>query len=538
MYQDFFHLKELPFSLTPDPKFLFMSRSHREAFDHLLFGIHERRGFIEVVGGIGTGKTTLCRALLQELEGQVATAVIFNTFMTELELLRSINEEFGIDASGSTRKALIDELNRFLIEQLAKGGNACLILDECQNLEVSVLEQIRMLSNLETESEKLLQIVMMGQPEFHEMLLSTPLRQLNERIQIRSFLQPLDREDTQAYIAHRLAVAGSKGDLHFSEGAVRIIYEYSQGNPRRINTICDRCLLIAYTQETHRITREHARRAVKELDGALGVRLRSRAENRSHIPRMTRWLLWILLGIVVISGGWWLGRSLPLFLSPMEKRMEGASRVTGAPQMEVPDLSSAKGSMKAIKGPLSSSSPKLFAPLLLWEEVGQGSSVEEAAAEAGMAWTRLNFSWEDLLRVRRSCLLELRKGDGQALQYVLLRGISEDGAWIEEQVGQVEFRERRALEGEWYGGVWVAWPPTYMGGMLRLGDSGDPVVQLKKSLRKLGYWQGEIHGIFDGPTQKAVMAFQRDHHLPVDGVVGKRTKGMLFVLVGEDRGSP
>ncbi len=245
MYLSFFRLKEFPFNLTPDPRFLLMSRSHREAFDHLLFGIHQRRGFIEVVGGIGTGKTTLCRALLEELEGKVSTALIFNPFLSETELLRAINEEFGIDASGATRKALIDSLNGFLIEQLRKGGNACLVLDECQNLQVPVLEQIRLLSNLETENEKLLQIVMVGQSEFHEMLKSPPLAALDERIHVRAFLEPLTQEDTRAYIYHRLAVAGSKGDILFTDGALKDVYEYSQGIPRRINTVCDRCLLIA-----------------------------------------------------------------------------------------------------------------------------------------------------------------------------------------------------------------------------------------------------------------------------------------------------
>ena len=244
--------------------------------------------------------------------------MIFNTFLSEQELLTSINEEFGVPVPGATRKEIIDALNKFLLERLARGNNACLIIDECQNLQVSALEQIRMLSNLETESEKLLQIVMMGQSEFHDTLKSPALRQLDERIQVRAFLEPLDSEDTRAYILHRLSVAGSKGDVVFTDGALKVIYDYSRGNPRRINTICDRCLLIAYSRDATRISRDHALRALNELrDEGSSVARKAGILGKIGWQTPVRWPLIALLGFSGLATGWILAQSA--IFNPFER---------------------------------------------------------------------------------------------------------------------------------------------------------------------------------------------------------------------------
>jgi len=273
MYSSFFGLNEDPFNLTPDPKFLYLSTQHREALNHLIYGINERKGFIVISGGIGTGKTTLCRALLASLDAKVDSALIFNSYVTDIELLEAVNQEFGISMEGLERgkKNYIDALNRFLLDNYASGRNAIILIDEAQNLSNQVLEQIRMLSNLETEKEKLLQIILVGQPELQEKLTSPALRQLNERITVRYDLKHLAEDDIQNYIEHRLEVAGNKGNLHFSDAACRRIYKHSSGNPRRINAVSDRALLIAFTKYSNQafsIGRNEINCAICDLEGS------------------------------------------------------------------------------------------------------------------------------------------------------------------------------------------------------------------------------------------------------------------------------
>jgi len=221
MYASYFGFKENPFNLTPDPRYLFLSTYHREALDHLLYGINGRKGFIVITGGIGTGKTTLCRALLERLDESIKSALIFNSFISDTELLETVNQEFGtdLDSSGKTKKEYIDKLNQFLLKTFSTGGNAVLLIDEAQNLSLPVLEQIRMLSNLETEREKLIQIVLVGQFELKELLAHPSLKQLDERVMVRYELRSLDRKDVQGYVEHRLVVGGGRGDLRFTTGS-------------------------------------------------------------------------------------------------------------------------------------------------------------------------------------------------------------------------------------------------------------------------------------------------------------------------------
>jgi len=267
MYQEYYGLREKPFVLTPDPQFLYLSDSHRTAIDSLYYGIEQREGFIVITGDIGTGKTTICRAFLEKLDKNVKTAVIFNSFLTEEELLESILLDFGFTSKGRTKKERIDVLNKLLIYLLSKGKNAVLIIDEAQNLSIPVLEQIRMLSNLETEKEKLLQIILFGQLELEQKLRSDELKQLNQRIAIRHHLQPLTRMETESYITQRLMVAGSQGSITFSKSALNDIYKYSKGTPRLINLFCDRALLGGFVEQTYHIDKGIIKKAKDSLAG-------------------------------------------------------------------------------------------------------------------------------------------------------------------------------------------------------------------------------------------------------------------------------
>ena len=268
MYLEFFGLKEKPFSLTPDPKYFFLSETHKTNLDLSLYGIKTREGFIVITGAIGTGKTTMCRMILEKMDRKTHSALILNPFISEDELLESVLHDFGIMTKATekrTKQEMINQLNEFLLNALKEGENALLIIDEAQNLPLPVLEQIRILSNLETEKEKLLQIILVGQLGLLRLLQSPQLKQLDQRISVKCQLSPLKKEEIQKYIEHRLMVAGSKGQINFAPKALALIHEYSLGIPRMINLICDRALLGAYTLQTTEITKEVVEKAVENL---------------------------------------------------------------------------------------------------------------------------------------------------------------------------------------------------------------------------------------------------------------------------------
>jgi len=266
MYEAFFGFREKPFNLTPDPKFLYLSAKHNEAFAHLVFGLKQRGGFMAVTGEVGTGKTTLCRYFLERLDDDTLSAFILYPSLGTTELLRSVNKDLGIPTEGESDKELIDCLHEFLLESRREGKNIVLVIDEAQNLSRDVLEQVRLISNLETDTEKLIQIVLIGQSELNDMLAQTDLRQLSQRVTARYHLTPLTREDLTQYIRHRLAVAGGIGKVDFTAGALRAVHRYSKGIPRLINLVCDRALLGAFVYEKNEITGSIVRQAVKELE--------------------------------------------------------------------------------------------------------------------------------------------------------------------------------------------------------------------------------------------------------------------------------
>lgn len=296
MYLEYYGLSESPFNLTPDANFLYPSKVHREVLAHLLYGINSRKGFIMVTGEVGSGKTTLCRALLKKLGPKTDVALVLNSFLTEEELLKTINEDLGIPTAGKTKKELIDELNSFLLEERMKGRNVVVILDEAQNLSFPVLEQIRMLSNLETEKEKLLQIVLVGQPELRRLIGSTRLRQLSQRITVRHHITPLSQTETSQYIYHRLKVAGPTSSLVFTDGALKEIHRFSHGIPRMINVLCDQSLLAGYVANSSRIDRKLIVAAIADMAG-VGERDRRSYGGGFPLKRVAAWA-----GLVLAAG--------------------------------------------------------------------------------------------------------------------------------------------------------------------------------------------------------------------------------------------
>ncbi|MFN7941580.1 MAG: AAA family ATPase [Thermoanaerobaculia bacterium] len=268
MYLDFYGFREPPFSLTPDPRFLFFSDRHRDALAHVLYGIRQRKGFIQLTGEVGAGKTTLCRAALEQLGPEVHTALILNPVMSSVQLLRTILIELGLKPPGRLDRTMyLDLLNTFLLEQASLGQDVVLIIDEAQDLSPELLEQVRLLSNLETDQRKLLQIVLIGQPELKEMLDRSGLRQLRQRITVRYHLEPLSRDETTHYVHYRMQVAGGNGRPTFTNWAMSRIHRYSHGIPRLINAVCDTALLAGYVENSERLTGRHIGRAVRELEG-------------------------------------------------------------------------------------------------------------------------------------------------------------------------------------------------------------------------------------------------------------------------------
>lgn len=292
MYEAFFGFHERPFKLVPDPVFFFLSPSHEEALAHLTYALRQGEGFALVIGEVGTGKTTLCRHFLENLDENVETAYIFDPILEPIDLLKSVNSELGISSAGDNSRELINRLNTYLLERKREGNRVIVIIDEAQNLTFDVLEQLRLLSNLETTQSKLVQIVLVGQPELDKLLGSYQLRQLGQRISVTCRLAPLTLKETEKYINYRTSIASGRSMALFSSGALREIYVFSGGIPRLINITCDRILLAAYTQNHHRISGKIAREAVQELRGP---------DDRQLLGGLLRlrWL-WALLAAMLI----------------------------------------------------------------------------------------------------------------------------------------------------------------------------------------------------------------------------------------------
>ena len=300
MYLNFYGLTEKPFNATPDPRFLYLTPGHREALSQLVYGVQEHKGFIVLTGEVGTGKTMLLRTLLTRLAGDTAVAFVFNSMLPFDELLEYMLHDFGIAKTGESRVERLLTLNNFLIERRRSGQNTAVIFDEAQNLEVATLEQIRLLSNFETPTDKLLQILLVGQPELRAKLNLPELRQLKQRIGLRCAIPPLQLEETQGYIKRRLRIAGGRDLNLFSDRAVGQIAKYAGGIPRVINIVCDHCLLIGYADQTRRINGDIVQRAIKYLEeGELPAR-RARGRGAAR-ARVLRWVVGAVA--VCVAGG-------------------------------------------------------------------------------------------------------------------------------------------------------------------------------------------------------------------------------------------
>lgn len=300
MYLDFYGLSEKPFSATPDPRFLYLTPGHREALSQLVYGVQEQKGFIVLTGEVGTGKTTLLRTLLSRLSGDTAVAFVFNSTLPFDELLEYMLHDFGIAKPGESRVERLVTLNNFLIERRRSGQNTAVIFDEAQNLEVSTLEKIRLLSNFETPTDKLLQILLVGQPELRAKLMLPELRQLKQRVGLRCAIPPLRPEETRGYIRSRLRIAGGRDLNLFSDRAIRRIAKYARGIPRVINIVCDHCLLIGYADQTRRINGDIVRRAIRYLEEGELLTRRARGRRVGRV-RVLRWAVWTV-GVCVAAG--------------------------------------------------------------------------------------------------------------------------------------------------------------------------------------------------------------------------------------------
>ncbi|TAK02080.1 MAG: DUF2075 domain-containing protein [Candidatus Manganitrophaceae bacterium] len=576
MYLPFFGFKEPPFKLSPDPRFFFSSKKHQEAFSHILYGLKERKGFIVITGEVGTGKTTLCRLLLAKLDPSVRTALLFNPQLTTVELLQSINQDFGLKGEGQTKKALLDELNRFLLDLLAQGGNALLIIDEAQLLTTECLEEIRLLSNLETDQSKLIQILLIGQPELKEKLSRHELRQLRQRISILYDIEPLEREEVTAYIQSRIEVAGGKEKVAFAPKALDRIYAFSKGFPRLINIVTDQALLAAYVANTTFISETVVQQAVEELKKADALHPASaRAQGASGNRKKA--LAWgfavlvplLLFGFILREGllsrepiRTDAGPTLPSVSAPPVETLTSSVDVKKQIEGTVPSLSTPSGGVASIAPaphPAESTKP-LFDPdgifrvetvsetekgayltlLNLLSPLPPQEGWREKRVEEVLLWMRekeiqsypLPLNLKKVLSFNSPLLFSFREEAG--LHYQVLAKIEGEEALL---LDPLEGRKRvplRELSAAWKGSGIVLW--REMEGLTlpfrRIGP--DPSVQkLQEVLTKEGLYLGPADGVWGPQTARALRFFQQKEGLEEDGLFGTETHLLLSKRAGE-----
>jgi len=588
MYTAFYGLREKPFALSPDPRFLFLAQSHREALAHLLYGIEQGEGFIAITGEVGTGKTTLCRTLLQRLGTENEVAFVFNPKLTALELLQTINAEFGLPCESPSWRALNDALNRFLLDKKREGKRVLLIIDEAQNLERETLEQVRLLSNLETETSKLIQIVLLGQPELDALLESPELRQLKQRIGVRWRLRPLSPGEMREYVRHRIRVAAGAAREIFSPAALRELQRYSGGVPRVLNVLCDRALLAGYAAGEHEVTPRLVRQAADEVRGR-----GTRRGWRARLGRPAPLDLGLAGALVVCAGLWlWLGGrepgATPPAVSAPPPGASAAAPASGTPG--APAAAPASGATEATPSAAAPPGSSLVAPAVAAAPSpgpGAGAPLRSAGspvaspadgplpplrdlltdhspeATAASAFAALFTAWglppevmpprslpdalavlarremgvlglpeadlETLRALNHPAVLEIEGADGVP-RLVVLRSL-EPGEATLYGVGptgtvRVSASELDAL---WRGKAWIAWRDfESLPETLSVGEGGAAVLWLQDALATLGFYTGPLTGRMDAATEEAVRAFQRSRALSEDGTVGPRTKMALY----------
>jgi general secretion pathway protein A len=548
MYLKHFNLTDRPFAITPDPRFLYLSARHREALAHLLYGLGEGGGFVQLTGEVGTGKTTICRCLLEHIPDNVDLALVLNPKVTAHELIATVCDELGIDypPENSSIKKLTDVLNRYLLEAYAQGRRTVLIIDEAQNLSADVLEQVRLLTNLETATQKLLQIILIGQPELRTLLARDDMRQLSQRVTARYHLEPINLEETGAYIRHRLQICGNTQPL-FNRSAVDRIQRLSGGIPRLINILCDRAMLGAYVEGKSQVDAKVVRKAAREVI----------AKEQPAI-RISRWLPAAGLGAGLLA-------LLLLAIYQPWKRYESAGAVSSRPgdapvdspalvapsgtpdkpaevQSVLPD--SGAGEVKVAGDVASEADTRSLGELLLesdssfyraaWTEllalwsVILPQSVKpdfcDHTRQYGLLCKSGQGNWNTLRQFDRPAILSLLDANGRRVPVVLKHL---DDSVAELMIGKALYRlSVEQVERYWYGEylLLVQAPP---GGSinLKVGDRGTDVDWLRRQLEHA--LEVDIPAadpqLFDYPLQQQVLAFQRSRGLAADGIVGENT---------------
>ncbi len=575
MYQHYFGFREKPFQLVPNPAYLFLSRSHEEAMAHLTYATSDGDGFVAITGEVGTGKTTLCRAFIESLDDKTETAYIFNPSLTGAELLQTVCDEFGIaPPAGGTTKTLIDAINRFLLEKRSQGKQVMLIIDEAQNLSRQVLEQVRLLSNLETNTEKLLQIVLFGQPEMGDALHSHELRQLSQRITLNCHLTPLTFQETIQYIRHRLRIAARNEGPVFTKAALLKIYAFSKGIPRLIHIACDRALLTAYGLGRQKITGAIAGTAVRELS------LHGDARRMRHLERRSFLLLSILLGLVLVL----LAASIPhrkklpvSTASPngatVFKLQSENPPVADSPPapMAAPSANAADHNIPAHKVPAADTAPKASLP-----GAGGYSETEFSRLIAGLdemyskisalencmrLWGRqppfrayekkelidpatyffltarvngfdLHRMEGDLTLVRSlnlPAIFDLRVPGYPLPKFLVLSAVQENTLTFRTVSGQPVQVTAEEAAMFWSGIAYIPWINFFdYAGTTPLSGSGEDIRTLRTLLRNSVDENLAPGSDYDDSTRAAVMALQEKYNLPVDGLVGPLTKMALY----------
>jgi general secretion pathway protein A len=548
MYTAFFGLTEKPFAITPDPRYLYLSERHAEALAHLLYGINESGGFIQLTGEVGTGKTTVVRTLLSRVPHHADVAVILNPRVTPVEFLLTICEELGLSIAEADRhsvKEMVDALNRRLLNAHAEGRRIIVLVDEAQNLSIEVLEQVRLLTNLETPTQKLLQIILIGQPELRELLDRTDLRQLAQRITGRYHLRPLSREETKGYVRHRMRVAGATEEV-FTPAALLELHRLSLGIPRVINVACDRALLGAYTQETKKVSASLVRQAAGEVYG------------RRYFPP---WLGWVVGSLAAgmfaatLLLGWqfWRHQSPVLSASRAIKSAAAAARTPSLPAATpaavtaaTPIAASAVATVATQKlasvnellatNEANTTDAAAFRRLLaLW-----GTAMADdrdpcgQATKAGLACLDQRGSWTQVRTLNRPAILTLADDRGQRHR-VVLSSLDDKTATLilGEHNEKVSIDD---LSRDWFGEFTVIWKPkTARTRLLSLGMQGDEVRWLRRSLNALagGSSDPEHADVYDQELAIAVQNFQRDHRLNVDGIAGVQTQVVLDTALAD-----
>jgi general secretion pathway protein A len=522
MYLAYYGLKEAPFSITPDPRFVFLSERHKDALAHLLFGVGQggSGGFVLLTGEVGTGKTTLSRLLLEQLPERTRVALVLNPRLNPVQLVEAICDELKLEIAGvrGDLKGLVDTLNHFLLDAYAQGERVVAIIDEAQNLSIEALEQVRLLTNLETPTHKLLQIILLGQPELRDKLGQAELRQLAQRITARYHLAPLDADDTEAYLRHRIAVAGAPR-FPFTRLAVRTIHRRAGGVPRLINTIAERALLAGYVTDAVQINERLADHAADEVLG--------------QTARRVRWGIGlVLLGLLVVAGafGWqWLPSEPPAPPTPPQPVVAATAAVR---ETVLADAMAGLGDADELVA---------WTHLLaLWQVDATRVNVRQAVRcpawiDAGLACLRAGGNLARLRALDRPVLLVLR--DGERAQGALLLGLDETRARLDLGTREVTV-SLAELERHWLGEFNVIWRvPATVAGTIGLGDRGPAVDWVRQRLQGFATLPDAPAdaAVYDGEVEAAVRRLQMQFGLSPDGIVGRET---LLALSTRDPAGP